>query len=379
MAAETLFLFQERIRQDPSFVQSNDELGRSALHLVDEENEAAALLDAGCEINHKDDQGLTPLHNAVYHKNEKLVGLLLQRGANPNIQSKILESPLDFAIDCQHVDIVKMLLIEGKANPNTKGESGWTPLHGAASQSRNTAIEIVQLLLKAKASASAQTDSGQYPCDAAELPAVKALLTAAKEQAIVNDELARDPHLVHKTDNLGRTPLHLAVLASDIVKSRALLLAGAQIDFQDNYGNTPLHNATYHNAAGVVTLLLEHKECGLEAALRLRSHEGDSVLDYACSNGHIAIAKLLVGAGADVNNCDERGWGCLHNACTKVHGKSVELVEFLVESNANPMLATCDGQLPIDITTDSVVKQVLTRAMKQISEDQDFLDGGIEF
>ena len=377
--AESLFLFQERILADPSFVTAPDELGRLQLHLIDDPKEAEALLDAGCEINHKDDQGLSPLHNAVYHKNGKLVELLLKRGANPNVQSKILESPLDFAVDCQHVAIVKMLLVEGKADPNTKGESGWTPLHGAASQSRNTAIEIIQLLLHAGASAAAQTDSGQYPDDVAELPAVKTLLGEAKKQAMANEELARNPQSVHATDNLGRTPLHISILACDIVKSRALLLAGAQIDVQDNYGNTPLHNASYHNAVVAVQLLLEHKECGLDLALRLRSHEGDSVLDYACSNGHFAIVKLFVAAGADVNDCDERGWGCLHNACTKVHGKSVELVEFLVENNADPSLTTCDGQMPIDITTDNAVKRVLKNAMKQITEDHDFLDGGIEF
>jgi ankyrin repeat protein len=346
---------------------------------VDDANEASLLLEGGCEIDHPDDAGLTPLHNSVYHNNLKLVSLFLQRGANPNVQSKILESPLDFAIDAQHVAVVKMLLVEGKANPNLKGESSWTPLHGAASQTRNTAMEIVQLLLHAGASAAAQTDSGQYPCDVAELPAVKSVLTEAKKQAIASEELAHDPQLVHVTDSLGRTALHTAILAGDIVKSRALLVAGAQIDTQDNTGNTPLHVASYHNAAGAVQLLLEHKECGLESALKMRSNEGDSVLDYACSNGHIAIAKLLVAAGAGVNDCDERGWGCLHNACTKAHGKSVELVEFLVENNADPLLPTCDGQLPVDITTDSAVKRVLMKAMKQISEDKDFLDGGIEF
>ena len=111
----------------------------------------------------------------------------------------------------------------------------------------------------------------------------------------------------------------------------------------------------------------------------LRSLEGDSVLDYACANVSIEIVKLLVNSGANVNDCDTRGWGCLHNAC-ELGPKGAELVEFLVvDCLANPMLTTSDGKLPVDITREPAIKLTLMRAMKQSNLDHEFLDGGIEF
>ena len=164
-----------------------DDLGRIKLHKVDTPEAAETLLnDGSTNINHQDNQGLTPLHNAAYHNNGKLVAFLLQRGANPNLKNKNEETALDFAIDSHHLDVVRCLLVEGKADPNVKGENGWTCLHSAASSSRKTTLEMVELLLSSGANASAKTDSGQYPDEVAEQPAVKSILTTAKTQGILS-------------------------------------------------------------------------------------------------------------------------------------------------------------------------------------------------
>ena len=203
-----------------------DDMGRITLHKVETSEAAETLLNAGSNINHQDAQGLTPLHNASYHNNEKLVTLLLQRGANPNNKSKNQETPLDFAIDSHHLELVRLLLVEGKADANIKGENGWTTLHGAASSSRKTTLEMVELLLNSGANAGAKTDSGQYPDEVAEQPAVKSILVIAKIQALANEAILKDPNAINKTDELGRTALHTSILAVDMVKSKALLLAG---------------------------------------------------------------------------------------------------------------------------------------------------------
>lgn len=166
-------------------------------------------------------------------------------------------------------------------------------------------------------------------------------------------------------------------MAEDLVKSRALLLAGARVDFQDHHGNTPLHNASYHNSIAAIKLLLSQAET--RSALNLRSCEGDSALDYACSSGHLEVAMLLVGGGADVNAQDSRGWGALHNSCTKLNSKSVELVEFLLESGADPLRLNSDGQRPYDISRERSIRCVLKAKMDALEADMEFLDGGMEF
>ena len=250
-----------------ALVDVQDDLGRIELHKVENTEAAETLLDAGSNINHQDAQGLTPLHNATYHNNGKLVTLLLQRGANPNLKSKNQETPLDFAIDSHHLELVRLLLVDGKADANVKGENGWTALHGAASSNRKTTIEMVELLLSSGANAGAKTDSGQYPDEVAEQPAVVSLLANAKIQALANEAILQDPDAINKTDELGRTALHTSILGVDMVKSKALLMAGARVDAPDNYGNTPLHNAVYHRSVDAVKLLLEYKEMGVEQAL----------------------------------------------------------------------------------------------------------------
>lgn len=169
----------------------------------------------------------------------------------------------------------------------------------------------------------------------------------------------------------------MSIIAEDLSKSRALLAAGARVDAQDTHGNTPLHNASYHNSVASVKLLLA--QIGSKEALTLRTCEGDTALDYACSNGHLEVAKVLVAAGADINAQDERGWGPLHNSCTKFTSKSLELVEFLLESGANPLLLNSDGQRPYDITKQPSIKSVLKIQTDSFQADMDFLDGGMEF
>lgn len=156
-----------------------------------------------------------------------------------------------------------------------------------------------------------------------------------------------------------------------------MLLAGAKIECQDFHGNTPIHNASYHNSIAAVKLLLSQD--GVKLAVNLRSSEGDSALDYACSKGHLEVAVLLVGGGADVNSQDSRGWGALHNSCTKLCSKSVELIEFLLESGADPMQTNSDGQRPIDISSERSVRSVLKVKMDALEADMEFLDGGMEF
>lgn len=176
---------------------------------------------------------------------------------------------------------------------------------------------------------------------------------------------------------LGRTPLHQSILAEDFPKCRALLAAGARVDAQDDHGNTPLHNASYHNSVVAVKLLLGQP--GSQEAIALRTTEGDSPLDYACSNSHVEVARALIAGGADVNAQDDRGWGPLHNSCTKFNSKSIELIELLLESGANSLITNSDKQTPYDVSREKSVKNLLKISMDSAQADIDFLDGGMEF
>ncbi len=92
---------------------------------------------------------------AIEDNDKKMVILLLQNGADPNIKSMVLqETPLYTAIEVNKPDLVKILLDAG-ANPNIENDfSGKTSLHYAV-EANNP--KIVKMLLKAGANKNIET------------------------------------------------------------------------------------------------------------------------------------------------------------------------------------------------------------------------------
>jgi ankyrin repeat protein len=156
-----------------------------------------------------------------------------------------------------------------------------------------------------------------------------------------------------------------------------LLQAGAKVTAQDTHGNSPIHNASYHNSIAALELLLAQSDA--VGALLLRTSEGDSALDYACGNNHLTAAEALLRAGAMVNDADSRRWTALHNACATYHPNALPLINALLEAGADPTLTNSDGMRPIDLTQDNPIRAVLKRRIDAILADEEFLDGGVEF
>ncbi len=120
-----------------------------------------------------------------------------------------------------------------------------------------------------------------------------------------------------------------AIVADDMDRVRYLLRHGAQIDFRDGEGNTPLINATRFNYADVATYLIEHNADVKQAdrtnwtplmfaawvnnpelvallihhgaGLETRDADGLTPLAIASQNGKVEAAQVLVEGGADVN------------------------------------------------------------------------------
>jgi len=88
---------------------SQNEQGETALHRVmlrdsTEDIEAGFeivnnLLDHGADLNKQDERGYAPLHRAAAHDQEKLLRLLVERGADINVETIDHETPLDFVLE----------------------------------------------------------------------------------------------------------------------------------------------------------------------------------------------------------------------------------------------------------------------------------------
>lgn len=94
------------------------------------------LIADGANVNGKDRQGFTALHCTAVHaeksRETEIIELLLDNGANIDIQTWQMETALHMAIREFHLDAAKMLIERG-ANVNIKDNEGFTALHSAAS------------------------------------------------------------------------------------------------------------------------------------------------------------------------------------------------------------------------------------------------------
>jgi ankyrin repeat protein len=110
------------------------------------------------------DDGFTALHLAIFGGQEAAMRLLLERGADPNVLSTsdiAKVPPLGTAAFVRSVPLAQVLLDSG-ADPNGRGEGGFTALHTAA---QNEDEELARLLLERGADPSLAADDGRRPAD----------------------------------------------------------------------------------------------------------------------------------------------------------------------------------------------------------------------
>lgn len=114
----------------------------------------------------------TLLHLAVSTQNEKLVSLLIERGAEPNERDSLDRTPLHelfsgiyFRPSPSVWPIAKTLLQRG-GNPNIRDKLGGTPLHLASSQPK-ISLEVIKLLLENKANPRLVGPNDKTPIDMA--------------------------------------------------------------------------------------------------------------------------------------------------------------------------------------------------------------------
>ncbi len=134
---------------------------------VGEEGRLRDLLKSDGDLVHAmNEQGFTPLGLAAFFGHEDVLRTLLDRGAEVD---RVMESPnsntaLDAAVAADHLAAARLLL-DGGANVNVQAARGHTPLHKAAFGGN---AEMVRLLLNRGADPMRETEEGRRPLDIAE-------------------------------------------------------------------------------------------------------------------------------------------------------------------------------------------------------------------
>jgi len=107
---------------------------------------------------------------------------------------------------------------------------------------------------------------------------------------------------INAQDNYGQTPLHYAADKQIVDMVELLVSQGVDINAQDNYGRTPLLCSVENDRKDIVEILVS-----LGADINAKNDNGQTPLHRAVYHCNINLVELLVSLGADINAIDNNG------------------------------------------------------------------------
>lgn len=221
------------------------------------------------DINAVQADGMSALYWAVYHDQADIVRLLLDSGADTSLANRYGMTPLLQAAINANSEVISLLLDAG-ANPNAATLQGETALMNIAKAGN---LQGVQALLDA----GAEIDTRDYY--AYQTPLMWAVASNSADVVSLLIENGADVNAI----------------SAEFVFS-GMQQGGTQGDFP-NGGLTPLHHAARENAIESAQVLL-----AAGADPDILDAQGISVLRFAATNENLDIAKLLIEAGAYIND-----------------------------------------------------------------------------
>ncbi|XP_065195959.1 putative ankyrin repeat protein RF_0381, partial [Sycon ciliatum] len=286
-----------------------------------------ALLDCNANADLADEDGYSPLHNAVVVAKDmpdgegfRMLQLLLRRVCDVNAVNDRRHTPLLLALLQRDRRSAEMLMHYG-SDPNSMDADGNTPL---------------------------------------------ILASQTGDDNLVSVFLARGAHVNLVSSCRQRTALHYAVEAgvSNIV--RFLLRHGADVYIRDNMGDTPLSLASGNlldliracaavqaAESGDSDRLSELYRDGLDInAVHLASKS--PLLHHAACAGQPDVVHFLLRSGAFVNEPNSEGNTALHYACVSElpHRNYAETLRQLLNSGADINARNDRGDTPLHLAAE---------------------------
>ena len=315
------------------------------------------LLQQKKDVNAAQVDGATALHWAVYNDDLETVDLLIRAGAVVKVQNREGITPLAMASLYGNAPLIARLLKAG-ADAKETGMNGQTMLMLAA---RNGNPDAVKMLVGAGADVNARetmrgTTALMWAVEQQHPEAVKALLEAGADFA-AKSNLA----------GLPRNYMASRVNTAD-VEAAAKRYADAarngrtyqeQLEFEQNRGavfagsrrqQAGAQQAAGQQAAAAAAANDANDTDVVVAGLVGSGGGGLTALVFAAREGDIESAKVLLDAGADVNQTTEYGWTPLLTATNNRHYK---LASYLIQRGADVNRANKGGWAPLYLATDN--------------------------
>lgn len=280
------------------------------------------LLAQDIDLSYHDDQGNTPLHHAAWQGKPLIIRLLLEHGACVHAVNDKQQTPLMIAV-MGHKECAITLLLEHGASLHHQDCNGYSPLMLALFHRPHTSLRIMQLLLPYATPDDLLLTNNEG--DTALLLAVY-----VKRYYVIEDLLKKIScyqeqersailnHLNHEHDSaltracrlfenkiallliqagadieqenkFGNTPFIIAALSNNVVLIEKLLCCGVDINHQNEIGMSALMMATVRGYDKVVQRLLKQN-----ANACLKNNEGKNAYELAITNRYKEIAQCIL-------------------------------------------------------------------------------------
>uniref|UniRef100_A0A9J8BXP3 Transient receptor potential cation channel, subfamily A, member 1a n=1 Tax=Cyprinus carpio carpio TaxID=630221 RepID=A0A9J8BXP3_CYPCA len=287
---------------DPNILNNSQQ---SPLHM------AQLVSHKQTDVNLEGDLGNTPVILAASLDNHEALVILYKHGAKFCRQNKLGHFAIHAAAFAGAKKSLEVILLKGEevglsidTHINYVDKSCSSPLHLAV---RGGNLDIIKLCIAYGAKIEQQqcdkSTALHFACSQGAIEVVKVMLTAYHKVC----------DLINITDGANQTPLHKAAIFDHFELSEYLISQGADIDFVDCKGHSPLLLATSCGAWRTVSLLLSHG-----ADLKKKDKSG-------CNFLHLAIlqprglknlpTEVLQSVRELLNDEDTEGCTPLHYAC----------------------------------------------------------------
>ncbi|HUI79327.1 MAG TPA: ankyrin repeat domain-containing protein [Bryobacteraceae bacterium] len=278
------------------------------------------LIGARANVKAANQDGVTPLRLAAINGNAAIIEKLLKAGADANEHDPQGETPLMFAARTGNLPAIQALL-DHKADVNAREElRGTTALMWAVEQVHPAAVK---LLIDHGASVSAETNPDSRNSRLNIAPSVQQRRNSA--QAAGGLRGGRGGAGRGGAGAPGARPA-IPPEVAEVAKANGIDVASLTqsdiAEFASFFGRGP----------------------------QVKDGGGLTALVFAAREDCLECARMLVEAGADVNQQTKYGWSPLLTATQNKHYK---LAAYLLDHGANANLANKGGWTPLYLATDN--------------------------